>query len=135
MELFNNKISTLENQREIVLKKNVLIKKKLLLTFDENLYNELLNSKQIDMEFFTQCIKCCLQYDLTNLPNLLKFSSIHSPEYSQIIIKEFVQMEMNENNHKNIEIQIYLSCIEMFLQTFITNNNLPDVILLSKLII
>lgn len=133
---FDTKANFIKFHSHLKTKSNKLIKKKLLLTFDEKLFNELFNTNLIDIEFFKQCVDCCLKNDWTNLPNLIKFSSTHSPEYSEVIIKEFVQMDTHNNNiNFNINIQESLfTCITQFMNTFIIKKIFPDVKLFSKFI-
>ena len=125
----------------ILNKKNELIKLKLLLTFDEKLFNELLSSKLIDMEFFKDCIGCCLDNNLNNFPTLIKFSSIFTQDYGEIIVREFVNKQFTNTNTNNlsdlnVDIQIdnFIESIGIFLSIYNKTNIFPDSILLAQLI-
>ena len=134
ISLFKKNIFNLENNSDIFVKKNELIKKKLLLRFDEQLFNELLNSKEIDIEFFKQCVVCCLNYNVENFTNLIVFSNSYSHEYSEIIINEFINMELKYNPDTKIDLESFNSCIKTYMKNYLDKKTLPNTIVFSKLI-
>lgn len=137
---YNEQESNVEDEHDykryqvIFHQKNKLIRKKLLLTFDEKIFNDMLDSKQIDMEFFKECIRCCLNYNPTNFINLIKFASTYSNEYINIIIQEFV-LGCYNNTLIQTNLNNFIDSIQIILANLdIKNNTFPDTILLTQLI-
>lgn len=137
---YNEQESNVEDEHDykryqvIFHQKNKLIRKKLLLTFDEKIFNDMLDSKQIDIEFFKECIRCCLNYNPTNFINLIKFASTYSNEYINIIIQEFV-LGCYNNTLIQTNLNNFIDSIQIILANLdIKNNTFPDTILLTQLI-
>ncbi len=91
--------STSETLKIIKNKKNELIKQKLMLSFDENLFIDLLENKTIDFDFFKQCINYCLDSDINNIIKLLNFSIKYSYDSFNIIINEFIINNFDKCTH------------------------------------
>jgi hypothetical protein len=77
-------------------KHNQFIKIKLLMTFDEELFNKLLLSNTIDTNFFIECISCCLNSNPNNFTKLLSFSEKNSSLYTNVIINEFIKIDVKK---------------------------------------
>ena len=117
--------------------KNELMKKKMLLRFDEQLFNELLNDN--DDDFFVECIGTWLVNDPNNFTDLIKFAKkINSPYYINKIMEEFVDNDEIDNKHnkyKNICTDKFIDSSKMIFDKNIYDyNNSIDTIFISSLL-
>lgn len=122
---FFNKYNELKEitKIEIMNKRNEIIKKKLLISFDDKLFIEQMSKNIINIEFVKECVECTLVLNPNNFNLLINFARNHATDLISIIINNFININYDFGKTYVMNLDDFIPTLSFIVDNYMTNTS------------